>query len=84
MKSMDPVTPLLSGLPASAGRLQVVVGGREVWTLRATAKLRKPGGVLSDVTRSVSATVSYGLNDTTYILRWRNEAISVIPRYFNF
>ena len=74
IKTMDLVSPLVSGTPA-AGKLQVVTGAREVWTLRATARLKGPNGTLSDVIRSVSATVSFAEKEY-YILRWRDEAVS--------
>ena len=74
IKTMDLVSPLVNGTPA-AGKLQVVTGAREVWTLRATARLKGPNGTLSDVIRSVSATVSFAEKEY-YILRWRDEAVS--------
>ena len=82
IRTMDQIAPLIAGLPY-AGRLQVVTGAREVWTLRSTARLRGVNGTFSDVVRSASATVSFGESGYT-VLRWRDEAVSVIPRALQF
>jgi general secretion pathway protein K len=83
-KNMDEVRPFLAGMPPeTVGRLGI--GGATIWTLRATARLRLPGGKLSDVRRTVSAAVKFldpGKFDPPYhILRWYDDAWSpaVIP-----
>jgi general secretion pathway protein K len=45
------------GIGVTNPRLRV--GGNSMWTLRATARLRRPDGTPSDVLRSASATVKY-------------------------
>ncbi len=67
-----------------AGRL-TIGGGRKIWTLRATARLRRPDGTFSDVVRTASATVklldprmaAYQLT----VLRWYDDAWSqaIVP-----
>lgn len=67
-----------------AGRL-MVGGGRSIWTLRATARLRRADGTFSDVVRTASATVK--LLDPrqppypAVVLRWHDDAWSqsVVP-----
>jgi general secretion pathway protein K len=83
-KNMDEVRPLLAGMaPEAMGRLGI--GGATIWTLRATARLRLPGGKLSDVRRTVSAAVKFldpgQFNPPYHILRWYDDAWSpaVIP-----
>ena len=81
-QSMDQVAPLIAGLP-SAGRLQVATGPRPVWTLRSTARLRLANGQLSDLTRTVSATIAFLSQQQAiteppfHIMRWHDEAASV-------
>lgn len=66
------------------GRLGVG-GGGSIWTLRATARLRRSDGMLSDAVRTASATVKLlDPRQTAYpavILRWHDDAWSqsVIP-----
>jgi|HubBroStandDraft_5_1064220.scaffolds.fasta_scaffold68990_2 general secretion pathway protein K len=56
-------------------------GGNAVWTLRATARLRRPDGVPSEFVRTASATVKL-LDPKTYfmmpahVLRWYDDAWS--------
>jgi hypothetical protein len=62
------------------GRL-TVGGGRTMWTLRATARLRRPDGMFSDVVRTASATVKL-LDPRQFptapypavVLRWYDDA----------
>lgn len=82
-KTMDEVQPFLSGAGSEAGRLGI--GGATIWTLRATARLRLPGGKLSEVRRTVAAVVKF-LDPTKFdppyhVLRWYDDAWSpaVIP-----
>jgi general secretion pathway protein K len=59
----------------AAGRLRI--GGNSIYTLRATATLRLPDGRLSDVRRSVAATVKFNLPDQNppiETLRWYENA----------
>jgi len=54
-----------------SGRLRV--GGNTMFTLRATARIRLPNGQLSDLRRTVAATVKfmpYGSGMPYYIMRW--------------
>jgi len=66
------------------GRL-TVGGGHSIWTLRATARLRRPDGMLSDVVRTASATVKLlDPRQAPYpavVLRWHDDAWSqaIIP-----
>ena len=59
----------------TTGRLRV--GGKSIFTLRATARLRLPDGKLSDLRRSVAATVKMmpaGYDAAYQILRWYDNA----------
>ena len=52
------------------------LGGISMFTLRATARLRSPGGVLSDQRRSVAALVKlspYGYSEPYHVLRWYDQ-----------
>jgi len=74
-RSMDDVNSVIGGHPAT-GRLKI--GGGVIWTLRATARLRLPNGQLSDLARTVAATVTfhpaYAQEDPPYrVMRWRDE-----------
>jgi general secretion pathway protein K len=67
-----------AGLPP--GRF--MIGGNLIWTLRATARLRRPDGSPSDVVRSASAVVKllldrtrFGL-DPVHVLRYYEDAWS--------
>jgi general secretion pathway protein K len=69
----------VSGLGASTSRLGI--GGNLIWTLRATARLRRPDGSPSEVVRTAAAVVklldpaNYMLNPV-HILRWYEDAWS--------
>jgi general secretion pathway protein K len=60
---------------------RMAIGGNVVWTLRATARLRRPDGAPSEFVRTASATVKL-LNPKTYymmpahVLRWYDDAWS--------
>jgi len=66
----------LGGLGSAAGRLRV--GGNVIWTLRATARLKTAPGRLSDLSRTVSATVKFlkpeEYDPPYHVLRWYNDA----------
>jgi general secretion pathway protein K len=68
------------GANVSTGRI-VVGGGHIIWTIRATARLRRPDGGPSDVLRSASATVKM-LDPRLYpklpirVLRWYDDGWS--------
>jgi hypothetical protein len=71
-EQMQLVAPVLG---PGAGRFRV--GGDRIFTLRATARLRRPDGTLSDLRRSVAMTVQ--LNSKTSpegfrILGWQDQA----------
>ncbi len=82
-KSMEEVQAVVRGAGPEAARLGI--GGATIWTLRATARLRLPGGKLSDVRRTVGAAVKFldpnQFNPPYHILRWYDDAWSpaVIP-----
>lgn len=74
-KTMEEVNAITNGHPGAA-RLQI--GGNFIWTARATARLKLPNGRLSDLARTVSATVTFhtafGQEDPPYrVMRWREE-----------
>ena len=55
------------------------VGGNSIYFMRATARLRVPGGGLSDLKRTVAASVKYmptGYDSPIHILRWYDSAWS--------
>ncbi len=56
------------------------VGGNLIWTLRASARLKRPDGTPSEVVRTASATVKLldprGFNIPVHILRWYDDAWS--------
>jgi general secretion pathway protein K len=60
----------LTGNPAAAQGLRM--GGNQMFTLRATARLRGPDGAPSDLRRSVAATVDFQVNKEppVIVLRW--------------
>ena len=86
--SMDAVMPLIGGTPA-AGKLQVSTGSRMIWTIRATARIRLADGKLSDLSRTVSATMAFlpramsQVEPPYSILRWQDQAapanLSTLP-----
>jgi len=56
---------------------KLTLGGISIFTLRSTARLRLPTGQLSDLRRSVAATVKFfgnGLNPPYHVLRWYDHA----------
>ncbi len=61
-----------------ASRLRV--GGNVIWTLRATARLKTAPGRLSDLSRTVSATLKFlkpeEYDPPFHVLRWYNDAWS--------
>lgn len=69
----------VSGMGISAPRMGV--GGNAIWTLRATARLKRPDGGPSEFVRTASATVKL-LDPRTYymlpvhVLRWYDDAWS--------
>jgi general secretion pathway protein K len=84
--SMDEAGPLVG--PA-AGKLQVVTGARMNWTLRATARIRLANGQLSDLSRTVSATIAFLPPQLAHaeppysVMRWSDQAapanLSALP-----
>jgi general secretion pathway protein K len=68
----------VSALGAPTGRLGV--GGNFIWTLRASARLKKPDGTPSEVVRTASATVKLvdrkRFEVPVHILRWYDDAWS--------
>jgi len=70
------VDRMLVGHPA---RVYLRVGGNTIFTLRATARPRLPGGALSDLRRTAAATVKYampGYRPFYHVLRWYDTAWS--------
>jgi general secretion pathway protein K len=64
-------------LGPAAGGFQI--GGDHIYTLRATARLRRPDGSLSDLRRSVSMTVQVGGKNLTngyQVLAWQDYAVA--------
>jgi general secretion pathway protein K len=68
----------VGSMGAPTGRLGV--GGSYIWTLRATARLRRPDGSPSETVRIASATVKLvdrkRFNDAVHVLRWYDDAWS--------
>lgn len=72
LRDLAPVAPLLG--PA-AGRFRI--GGDNIYTLRATARLRRPDGKLSELRRSVAMTVQINSRvspEGFRILAWQDAA----------
>ncbi len=74
-RNMEDLNAITGGHPA-AGRLKI--GGGVIWTIRATARLKIGNGQLSDLARTVAATVTFhpafAQDDPPYrIMRWRDE-----------
>jgi general secretion pathway protein K len=62
-------------LGPAAGRFRL--GGDQIYTLRATARMRRPDGVLSDLRRTVAMTVqiySKSSPDLYRVLAWQDQA----------
>jgi general secretion pathway protein K len=64
----------LAGVVAGTGAGRVRVGGKSIFTLRATARMRLANGQLSDLRRTVAATVKFLPNGEEQppiqVLRW--------------
>jgi len=73
-KNLNDVSAM--GIPAARMR----VGGNLIWTLRASARLKRPDGTPSEVVRTASATVKLldprGFAVPVHILRWYDDAWS--------
>lgn len=82
-KTQEEIQAMVQGAGPEAARLGI--GGATIWSLRATARLRLPGGQLSDVRRTVAAAVKFldpaQFNPPYHVLRWYDDAWSpaVIP-----
>lgn len=71
--------PDLEQLRVNAGPAasRLVVGGRSLFTIRATGRRRLEDGSLSDLRRTVAATVKflgYGFDPPYHVLRWYDQA----------
>lgn len=58
------------------GAQRLGIGGLSIYTLRATARLRRDDGTLSDLRRSVAATVKFlgpGFDEPYHVLRWHDN-----------
>jgi len=67
---------MATGLLGSAGA-RFRLGGDRIYTLRATARMRRPDGVLSDLRRTVAMTVqidSKSSPDLYRVLAWQDQA----------
>lgn len=67
--------PLLGMLGPAGGRFRL--GGDSIYTLRATARMKRPDGVLSDLRRTVAMTVqiySKSSPDLYRVLAWQDQA----------
>jgi general secretion pathway protein K len=80
-KNMGEVSAM--GVPTA----RMSVGGNLIWTLRASARLKRPDGTPSEVVRTASATVKLldprGYTIPVHILRWYDDAWSesaIIPK----
>jgi general secretion pathway protein K len=66
----------LTGLTSGPAAARLRIGGNTIFTLRATARLRTADGRLSDLRRSVAATVKFldiGSGQPFHVLRWRDS-----------
>ena len=72
----EQLADVLKAAGPGAGRLRI--GGKSILTLRATARLRLPNGQLSDLRRTVAATVKFlpigEAGPPTRILRWYDSS----------
>jgi general secretion pathway protein K len=60
------------------------VGGNSIYTLRATARIRRPDGMLSDLRHTVAAQVKFlplELMPPHHVLRWRDWADSEVSQW---
>jgi hypothetical protein len=79
-RSVAPITDLseLAQFGAPDGRLRI--GGNFIWTLRASARLKRPDGTASEVVRTASATVKLvdrkRYDIPVHVLRWYDDAWS--------
>jgi len=68
----------VSGMGIPTGRM--IVGGNVIWTLRSSARLKRPDGTPSEVVRTASATVKLldpkGFTIPLHVLRWYDDAWS--------
>ncbi len=72
--AMEELEPLRRFAGPGAERLGI--GGLSIYTLRATARLRRDDGTLSDLRRSVAATVKFlgpGFDALYHVLRWHDN-----------
>ncbi len=77
-RALRPLSSLTDApnLGSASGRLST--SGIQLWTIRATARLRNPDGTASDVVRSASATVKYfsdnkHFTQPVHVLRFRDN-----------
>jgi general secretion pathway protein K len=73
-KTVDELNAVTGGHPAGA-KLRIGDGG-VIWTVRATARLKLANGSLSDLARTVAASVTFYPTDEEppyRVLRWRDE-----------
>jgi general secretion pathway protein K len=74
------VQPFKNVIEAGVPTGRLGVGGNFIWTLRASARLRRPDGSPSEVVRMASATVKLvdrkRFNIAVHILRWYDDAWS--------
>ncbi|MEK7404911.1 MAG: hypothetical protein AAB225_07360 [Acidobacteriota bacterium] len=67
----------LAAVAGEPGFHRLGIGGGTIYTLRATARLRLAGGALSDLRRTVAATIKRlppGFDRTYHVLRWHDNA----------
>lgn len=79
IQSMNEVAPLAG--PAVA---KLRLGGNSIYTFRATARLRRQDGRLSDLRHTVSAQVKFlplQLTPPHHVLRWRDMADSEVSQW---
>ncbi|MGB9606337.1 MAG: hypothetical protein ACPL88_10735, partial [Bryobacteraceae bacterium] len=72
----------LQPLAGEPGFHRLGIGGGTIYTVRATARLRLPGGGLSDLRRSVAALIKRlppGWDRTYHVLRWYENAWRPAP-----
>ncbi|MCS7316024.1 MAG: type II secretion system protein GspK [Bryobacterales bacterium] len=75
MRELEPVA-------SEPGFHRLGIGGGTIYTLRATARLRLPDGSLSELRRSVAATIKRlppGWDRTYHVLRWYENAWGHLP-----
>ena len=84
LRRRAPITPpqlalMAPVMGAAVGRLGI--GGGPTYTLRATARLYRPDGALSDLKRSVAGVVRFKpeYQDGYQVLQWRDNAVTDRP-----